>query len=279
MESIKNLKQKVQNLEEDRLKDDVVTILKQNSPSSSTQNDDNYVLNIQRFSYQKWYVKVKVVINNDYHIDTLVLFDSGADQNCIQEGLVPSIYFEKTSERLSSASGSKLLIKYKLSKARICNQSYCFNTQFILVKNLSCSVILGTPFISMLYPLQVTERGISTNILGKDILFEFSYPIINRNINEIKENKQKHINFLIQEIDSKRIENQLGDSNIQQRIKDIENKFSKICASIPNAFWNRKHVINLPYNKDFNEKHIPTKSKAIHMTEDLEKFCKKKFKI
>jgi len=42
-----------------------------------------------------------------------------ADSNCILEGLIPTRYFEKTSERLSTANGSKLQIKYKLSSAII----------------------------------------------------------------------------------------------------------------------------------------------------------------
>jgi hypothetical protein len=36
------------------------------------------------------------------------LIDTGADLNCIQEGLIPSKYFEKSMEKLSSASGNKM---------------------------------------------------------------------------------------------------------------------------------------------------------------------------
>ena len=34
------------------------------------------------------------------------MIDSGADMNCIQEGLISSKYFEKSTERLVSANGS-----------------------------------------------------------------------------------------------------------------------------------------------------------------------------
>ena len=42
------------------------------------------------------------------------MIDSGADMNCIQEGLIPSKYFEKSTERLVSANGSQMKIKYEL---------------------------------------------------------------------------------------------------------------------------------------------------------------------
>ena len=56
---------------------------------------------------------ITVVINDEYHLNSIALIDSGADQNCMQEGLIPTKYYEKTSERLSAANGSKLNIKDK----------------------------------------------------------------------------------------------------------------------------------------------------------------------
>jgi len=44
---------------------------------------------------------------------------------------------------------------------------------------------------------------------------------------------------------------------------------------LPNAFWERKkHIITLPYEKDFNEKQIPTKACPTQMNT-----AKKKFKL
>ena len=67
----------------------------------------------------------------------IALVDSGADQNCLREGLIPSKFYEKTSEQLQSANGAKLQIKYKLPKAYVCNSGYCFKNSFILVKDIS----------------------------------------------------------------------------------------------------------------------------------------------
>ena len=49
-----------------------------------------------------------------------------------------------------------------------------------------------------------------------------------------------------------RISQQLKDTRVQQRIKQIQDLYTKeICSDIPNAFWERKkHIVNLPYEKD-----------------------------
>ena len=48
------------------------------------------------------------------------------------------------------------------------------------------------------------------------------------------------------------------------------------CSDISNAFWHRKkHIVNLPYVKDFNEKDIPTKARPIQINAKTIEFCKK----
>ena len=49
-----------------------------------------------------------------------------------------------------------------------------------------------------------------------------------------------------------------------------------VCSDVPNAFWHRKkHIVDLPYVKDFNEKNIPTKARSIQMNAETVEFCKK----
>ena len=56
------------------------------------------LLIINQILYQKWYVRIDLVIHNEFTIENAIaLVDSGADMNCIQEGLVPTQYFEKTT--------------------------------------------------------------------------------------------------------------------------------------------------------------------------------------
>ena len=91
-------------------------------------------------------------------------------------------------------------------------------------------LILGTPFITLLYPFQINDEGVKTTILGNTIFFPFIYPLtkqeihqlqsdsINKRINLIQR-KQAHINFLSKEIQYKKVEEQLLEDKVQKRIK------------------------------------------------------------
>ena len=94
------------------------------------------------------------------------MIDSGTDMNCIQEGLIPSKYFEKSTERLVSANDSQMKIKYELNNAHICHDNVCFKIPFVLVKNMIDKVILGLPFINALYHFLVEHDGITTDPFG-----------------------------------------------------------------------------------------------------------------
>ena len=45
--------------------------------------------------------------------------------NCIQEGLIPSKYFKKSTERLVSANGSQMKIKYELNNSHVLHDNVC----------------------------------------------------------------------------------------------------------------------------------------------------------
>ena len=49
-----------------------------------------------------------------------------------------------------------------------------------------------------------------------------------------------------------------------------------VCSDVPNTFWHRKkHSVDLPYVKDFDEKNIPIKARPIQMNAETVEFCKK----
>ena len=100
-----------------------------------------------------WHTNVKLIID-DHEIEVVVLVDTGADLNCIQEGLIPTKYFEKSTEKLNSANCSKMHIKYEINNAHVFKDKVCFKTSFVLVKNMNDKVILGLPFIHLLLPSQ-----------------------------------------------------------------------------------------------------------------------------
>ena len=43
---------------------------------------------IDRIIFQKWYTKITIKIDREYEFTTIALVDSGADTNCIQEGII-----------------------------------------------------------------------------------------------------------------------------------------------------------------------------------------------
>jgi hypothetical protein len=252
-------------------------------------NPENNKLNIinKMDLVQKWHAKVKLVIN-DYEINVNALIDTGADLNCIQEGLIPTKYYHKTTEQLSSANGSKMSIKYKLPKVHVCQDKVCFKTSFVLVKNLTDNVILGVPFICLLYPFTTNSEGITTKPLGQQVTFKFLTKPEQRELKQLKEysvsqsiniisQKTKQLKFLKEEIRYKRIEEQLTDKFLTRKIEIFKSKLEKeVCSNFPSAFWHRKkHIVTLPYIKDFSEQQIPTKSRPIQMNPEVMETCKK----
>jgi hypothetical protein len=117
--------------------------------------------------------------------------------NCIQEGLIPNKYFEKSTEKLNSANGSQLQIKYELNNVYVCQNNVCFHTPSVLIKNIIDKVILGILLIFMLYPFSVDDEGISTVKMGVPVKFHFAsrFDIDINQLNLISA-KTKHLNFL-----------------------------------------------------------------------------------
>ena len=187
---------------------------------------------IDRVIFQKRHTKITLVINNKFSLTEIALIDSVVNMNCIQEGLIPLKYYEISSERLTQANGEKLIINYKIPNVHICNDGICFETIFVLIKGLSSKIILGNPFMALLYPFLTTDEGIKTNVLGKDILFKFILPPIPKeiysldNTSIIKEidreriyKKNKHLLSLKLEIVYERIADQLTDLILNHKIK------------------------------------------------------------
>ncbi|KAH1188242.1 hypothetical protein GmHk_U059792 [Glycine max] len=271
---INNLKREVKELrQQQEIHQIILSQLEEDSDSESANNseenqpenleDDMFMGLINKIKIQKFYINIKIIIN-DFILETMALFGTGADSNCILEGLIPTKFFEKTSEKLSTTNGSKLKINFKLSNAIIENQGLRINTNFLLVKNLKNEVILGTPFIRALFPIQISNEGITTNYLGRKIIFNFSTKPISRNINFI-ENRINQINFLKEEVSFNNIQIQLGKPQVKDKIQSLLNHIeSTVCSDFPHAFWDRKkHIVDLPYEKDFREKQIPTKARPI----------------
>ncbi|KAK3204854.1 hypothetical protein Dsin_018900 [Dipteronia sinensis] len=149
-------------------------------------NPPDHLSQIKTYKIQKWYIEIDIRISQDYNLIVNALVDTGADLNCIREALIPTKYLEKTTESLFSANKQQLDIQYKLAKAKVCNQGICYTTDFVMVKTISQNVILGLPFLHLISPFKVTNEGIITEYLNKEILFPFIYPLIIRDLDTLK---------------------------------------------------------------------------------------------
>ncbi|KAL5846548.1 hypothetical protein ACOSQ3_010072 [Xanthoceras sorbifolium] len=56
------------------------------------------VNHIEKIIVQKWYSKVTIIVSKAFVFEGEALIDSGADLNCISEGIIPSQYFFKTTQ-------------------------------------------------------------------------------------------------------------------------------------------------------------------------------------
>uniref|UniRef100_A0A7N0T3Z2 CCHC-type domain-containing protein n=1 Tax=Kalanchoe fedtschenkoi TaxID=63787 RepID=A0A7N0T3Z2_KALFE len=205
----------------------------------------------------KFHIKIKLLINNSFMIELIALIDSGADVSVIQEGLIPTKYFEKTTHSLRHAGGEKLQIDFKIPKAHICNNKVCIPESFLLVKN-------------------ITNQGTFQN---RKVQFQFITEPQTKVLNEIKDiifQKYNQINFLKSEITIYNIEIDLKNPKLIDKIKQLQDTMSlEICNDHPNAFWNRKkHIVSLPYEESFKEQDIPTKSRPCQMNSEYMELCK-----
>ena len=99
-------------------------------------------------------------------------------------------------------------------------------------------------------------------------------------INALIHGKQFHLHDLQNHVFFCRIEKQLQNSVLQKKITNLQSKIEqKLCSDLLNAFWKRKqHIVDLPYEDRFLEKHIPTKARLIQMNADLEQHCRLEIK-
>jgi hypothetical protein len=117
-------------------------------------------------------------------------------------------------------------IQYETNNAHVCQDNVCLKTPFVLVKNMTDKVILGLPFIHLLYPFITEEDGITTSPLRQPVKFKFLNKLEQNDINLLKENlisksicfihnERQHLKFLNEEVKFQRLEHQLNCKILQ----------------------------------------------------------------
>ena len=96
---------------------------------------------LTQITSKKYLIKITLVFSDDFKLDTIVLFDIGADLNCMKEGVIPKQFLQTTSEKLSTANNSKLHIAGK-TQASVFNKgislkAFLFVTKDIIIPSFS----------------------------------------------------------------------------------------------------------------------------------------------
>ena len=127
---------------------------------------------------------------------------------------------KESTERLVSANGSQMKIKYELNNTHVCHGNVCFKIPSVLVKNMTDKVILGLPFINALYPFLIEHDGITIVPFGQKVKFRFAskFEIESNDALNLIHAKTKHLNFLQQEVRYKKIVEQLSIKLLQLKI-------------------------------------------------------------
>ena len=139
-------------------------------------------------------------------------------------------------------------------------------------------VIFGIPFVNFLYPFLTELNSITIDPFGQKVKFKFASKFeidTDDSLNSIHA-KTKHLNFLKQEVRYKNIAKQLSNKLLQSKIDNFHKVLiNDVCSDIPKDFCKgKKHIVNLPYVKDFNEKNIPTKACLIQINAETIEFYK-----
>ena len=70
------------------------------------------------------------------------MIDFGADVSCIQEGMIPSKYYEKSTEKLFLANGTEMKIRYELNIAYVCHQNGFQKLKLLFDMNMNLLLLL-----------------------------------------------------------------------------------------------------------------------------------------
>uniref|UniRef100_A0A7N0SWM3 CCHC-type domain-containing protein n=1 Tax=Kalanchoe fedtschenkoi TaxID=63787 RepID=A0A7N0SWM3_KALFE len=243
----------LQSIKDKELRSKLIDSMDIPSSSETRQNEEISKVNTNPYMMSEVFktLRQKQKTISETPSKLIALIDSGADVSVIQEGLIPTKYFEKTTHSLRHAGGEKLQIDFKIPKAYICNNKVCIPESFLLVKNITNQVILGTPFLKQIFPItHIDDKYFEGTFQNQKVQFQF-----------ITEPQTK--------ID-------LKNPKLIDKIKRLQDTMSlEICNDHPNAFWNRKkHIVCLPYEESFKEQDIPTKSRPCQMNSEYMELCK-----
>lgn len=88
---------------------------------------------------------------------------------------MPTRYYEKTTQVLSTANGQILKTRYKLSNIVVSISDICLHMTFTLEQDADIDVILENPFTALIEPFTIDDIGIHTKLKGKEVTFKLEF--------------------------------------------------------------------------------------------------------
>src|SRR5262249_35063288 len=73
------------------------------SIENSQDIPEDFIYILREITTQKYLIRITLCLTENFQIDTIALFDTGADLNCIKHGIIPSTFISKTQEKLKAA--------------------------------------------------------------------------------------------------------------------------------------------------------------------------------
>ena len=112
----------------------------------------------------------------------------------------------------------------------------------------------------MVFPFVEKPKKRNLNLIKAHSIYDFK-------INALIKVEQTHLMHLKQDVNLQSIQNQLQTDLMKSKISNFQRQIkNEVFCDLPNAFWDRKqHIIDLPYENDFDEKQIPTKARPIQI--------------
>ena len=160
---------------------------------------DDFLNVLTQISLKKYLIKITLIFSEDFKLDTIALFDPGADLNCIKEGVVSKRFFYKIPLKNSLLQIIQNCILQEKPKPLFSTTAFLLKHFFVVTKDINHTIILGTPFIDMITPYQAYHNCITSKINSIKLVFPFLEKSKTRNLNLIKACSihTYHINALI----------------------------------------------------------------------------------
>ena len=144
-----------------------------------------------------------------------------------------------------------------------------FQNSFILVRDISQEVILGTPFITQIYPFKVDQIGVHTKIMGTIISFKFVTPVYQQDLS-LLQNTSITWQINVIECNNPQYWYKLERLEVIKRLNNDQKNLQEINQQLEENISLRNHITSTYFN-EFYKKWLHNYYQLVCQRHDLEK--------